>query len=78
MKSNLRHIAVALLAGLLVLVGFSPLCFGDLPSAATLELFPNYNTIGVNVTLAVGDAKKDVWDSLAYGPAKDQLRSSQD
>ncbi|MDB4372920.1 hypothetical protein N9Z53_04000 [Mariniblastus sp.] len=56
MKSNLRHIIVALLAGLLVSVGFAPLCFGDLPSAATLELFPNYNTIGVNVTLAVGAA----------------------
>ena len=69
MKSNLRHIA-----GLLVSVGFASLCFGDSPRTTILELFPNYNTIGVNVTLAVGDAQKDAWASLEYGPAKDQLR----
>jgi hypothetical protein len=67
---NLRHYVAAWLACSLVSFHFAPLCFGESPVPAKLDLFPNYNTIGVNVALAVGDAQKDAWASLEYGLAK--------
>ena len=34
---------------------------------ASLDLFPNFNTVDVNVKLATPDAEKDAWAMLEYG-----------
>lgn len=42
---------------------------------AELDLFPNFNTVGVNVRLKTPDLEKDATATLEYGPNKDQLTS---
>ncbi len=48
--------------------------FGQPSAVATLELFPSYNTVGVNVALTIADPQKDAWASLESGPAADRFK----
>ena len=52
---------------LVVLCLLVPTDIATATEVASLDLFPNFNTFGVNVKLATPDAEKDAWTMLEYG-----------
>ena len=58
---------------LVVLCLLVPIDIATATEVASLDLFPNFNTVGVNAKLATPDAEKDAWAMLEYGLTANEL-----